>query len=217
MRRNGVIVYIIGVLFLLFVVVGCAPNNTDESNTDSDKSTNKDTDITELSFWAPFSGGDADFMKVMISDFNEENDDIQVDYLTVTDDEYYTKFRTSVTSNQAPDIAVAHASRIAELQSANLIENLNDSSEEAGIDWSTYNENIVSSTLIDGDHYGVPLDTHALIMFANKTILDKAGVLDEDGMPIIDEGVEGFKAFLSQIQENTDDSVFPISATSSGY
>ncbi|GGF22534.1 ABC transporter substrate-binding protein [Halobacillus andaensis] len=208
---KNVTVFIFMLASTLLFISGCS-NGNDESSEGSSES-----GVTELSFWAPFSGGDADFMKSMISDFNEEHEDVEVDYLTVTDDEYYTKFRTSVTSNQAPDIAIAHASRIAELQSANLIESIEGPAEEAGIDWDTYNENIVNATMIDDEHYGVPLDTHALIMFANKTILDEAGVLNDDGMPEVGEGAEGFKDFLTQIQENTEDDVFPLSATSSGY
>lgn len=208
---RNVSVFTLMLFFLLFLVAGCSSDtgSTSEGN-------GSGSDSTNLTFWAPFSGGDADFMKTMVADFNEQHEDIQVDYLTVSDDEYYTKLRTSITSNQAPEIAIAHSSRIAELQSANLIESLNNPASEAGLDWSTYNENVVNSAMVDDQHYGVPLDTHAEIMFVNKKILDEAGVLNESGLPEIGEGAEGFTEFLTQIKENTGKEIFPLSATSSG-
>lgn len=195
-------------VFSLSLIAGCSSDGGSTSEGGSD--------TTNLTFWAPFSGGDADFMKTMVDDFNEQHDDIKVDYLTVTADEYYTKLRTSVTSNQAPDIAIAHSSRIAELQSANLIENLDTLASDAELDWSTYNENLVNSAMVDDQHYGVPLDTHAEIMFVNKTVLDEAGVLNEEGLPELGEGAEGFTEFLTQIKENSGDDIFPLSTTSAG-
>ncbi|MCL7746820.1 ABC transporter substrate-binding protein [Halalkalibacter alkaliphilus] len=199
-----------GVVLLLLIFVGCS--------SDSDAAGDSaDPEATNLVFWAPFSGGDADFMRDLIANFNEAHEGIEVEYLTVPDSEYYTKIRTSVTSNQAPDIAISHASRIAELQSSNLIENLDEFASEAAVDWDSYNQNILSSTIINDQHFAIPLDTHALIMYANKDILEEAGVLDSNGLPIVGEGADGFIDFLSTIKENTSDDIFPLAATSSGY
>ncbi|WKA60342.1 ABC transporter substrate-binding protein [Planococcus shenhongbingii] len=207
---RNVSVFTLMLLSLLFLVAGCS------SDAGSGSTSGGESNTTKLTFWAPFSGGDADFMKAMVDDFNEQHEDIEVDYLTVTFDEYYTKLRTSVTSNQAPDIAIAHSSRIAELQSANLIESLDSPASKANLDWSTYNENVVNSAMVDNQHYGVPLDTHAEIMFVNKMLLDKAGVLNEEGLPVLGEGAEGFTEFLTQIKKSSGKEIFPLSSTSAG-
>ncbi|MFC0471765.1 extracellular solute-binding protein [Halalkalibacter kiskunsagensis] len=199
---------LLGLALFIFLVAGCSGDAGGDQT---------DSETTKLTFWAPFSGGDADFMKALIANFNEEHEEIEVDYLTVPDSEYYTKIRTSVTSNQAPDIAISHASRIAELQSSNLIERLDEIANDAQVDWDSYNQNILSATIVNDEHYAVPLDTHALIMFANKDILQEAGLLDENDMPIIEEGAEGFVQFLTAIKDNTAGDIFPLSATSSGY
>ena len=199
------------IILSLFVLAACSSDSNDSAK---DKG---ESGVTNLTFWAPFSGGDADFMKELINDFNGENEEIQVDYLTVSDSEYYTKLRTAITSKQAPDIAIAHASRIAELESTNLIEDLGEPAIEASVDWDSYNQNILSSTKVNDKHFAIPLDTHALIMFANKDILEDAGVLDENGLPDMGEGADDFIKFLTQIKNNTADEIFALSATSNGY
>ncbi|WHX99020.1 ABC transporter substrate-binding protein [Neobacillus sp. DY30] len=198
------------ILVLLFGLIACSSGGNEES------STIEENGVTKLTFWAPLSGGDGDFMKELVTKFNEENKEVQVELLNLKAEEYYTKIRTSVTSQQAPDVALAHASKLAELQSAKLIESIEKTSSDASIDWTTFSENIVNATIIDNEHYAIPLDTHALIMFANKKILDEAGLLSADGKPSIEPGAEGFIEFLKQVKKNSPAGTFPLAATSNG-
>ncbi|WHZ01463.1 ABC transporter substrate-binding protein [Neobacillus sp. YX16] len=198
------------ILVLAFGLIACSSGGKKET------SSSEGNGVTKLTFWAPLSGGDGDFMKELVTKFNEENKDVKVELLNLKAEEYYTKIRTSVTSQQAPDVALAHASKLAELQSANLIESIEKTSIDAKIDWTTFSENIVNATIIDNEHYAIPIDTHALIMFANKKILDEAGLLDADGKPSIEEGAEGFVEFLKQVKKNSPAGTFPLSATSNG-
>ncbi|WP_167578660.1 ABC transporter substrate-binding protein [Jeotgalibacillus proteolyticus] len=176
----------------------------------------EDNGKTNLTFWTPLSGGDGDFMKELVSEFNSENAEIEVELLNLKAEEYYTKMRTSVTSDQAPDVAIAHTSKLSELESANLIVSIEDAADSAGVEWDTFSENIVDATIIKDEHYAVPLDTHALIMYANNKILAEADLLDESGQPVIEDGEEGFIQFLEKIKENSPSGTFPLSATSTG-
>src|SRR5690606_14104262 len=90
-------------LILTFGLIACS-NGSNEKSGSSDTN---ETGVTKLTFWTPLSGGDGDFMKGLVEDFNEANDDVEVEILNLKAEEYYTKFRTSVTSNQAPDIALS--------------------------------------------------------------------------------------------------------------
>ena len=36
----------------------------------------------------------------------------------------------------------------------------------------------------DGKTYGVPLDTHPIVLYYNKDVLGAAGQLDENGLPV---------------------------------
>lgn len=193
---------------LTFGLIACSSSET-EGNKSSDG-------VTNLSFWVPLSGGDGDFMRELVNQFNEQHEDVNVEILNLKAEEYYTKIRTSVTSNQAPDIALSHTSKLAELQSSNMIESIEETAKTANVDWSTFSENIVNGTIINDEHYAIPLDTHALIMYVNKSIVEEAGLLDSNGLPTIEPGAEGFLKFLQKVQSNTDSSIFPLSATSNG-
>src|SRR5690606_11754883 len=94
------------------------------------------------------------------------------------------------------------------------VEKLTAEAKNIGIDWKRFNPNILRSVLYEEDYYGVPLDTHALVMYYNKDWLSKAGVLDEAGRPVIPTGAEGFKSFLEQIRRTVPPDIAPLAQPS---
>ena len=43
---------------------------------------------------------------------------------------------------------------------------------------------------VDGKQYAVPFDTHPIVLYYNKDLLEKAGLLGEDGLP---KGLDGLR------------------------
>lgn len=211
-------------MVLLVYVLSACSSSSNTSNQGQIESGNKQGDsgkiggneVITLKYWGLFSGGDAEFMNAMVDKFNETHSDVQVEMLNLKWEEYYTKLRTAIVAKQGPDVAVAHTSKLAELVPAGMITNLDEVSQQAGIDWNSFNSNILNATMFDGKHMAVPLDTHALIMYYNKKILGNAGLLDADGKPAMEPGAEGFVTFLSQVKEKTADDIMPFVATSNG-
>ncbi|CAG7649710.1 hypothetical protein PAESOLCIP111_05932 [Paenibacillus solanacearum] len=202
---------VLSTVLLTGVMAGCGKEPAAGSNEGGSKPA-----AVQLKYWAPFSGGDGDFMKELVTKFNGSHSDIQVEILNLKAEEYYTKLQTSIASNQAPDIAIAHASKLAELTSAKMIQELSGTAQKAGIDWNTYSKNILSSTIVDGKNYAVPLDTHALILFANESIMKDAGLVDANGKVKLEAGKDGFMKTLQAIKSKAPAGVFPVAATSSG-
>ena len=54
---------------------------------------------------------------------------------------------------------------------------------------------------VDGKMYGVPLDIHSIILYYNKDMLKKAGLLGDDGKP---KGLDGLDNFNAAIKKLTD-------------
>jgi multiple sugar transport system substrate-binding protein len=204
--------FLILMLLAVTALAGCSSGSEETSGGKNESAGKK----IELNYWVPFSGGDGDFMKAMVEEFNKTNPDIHVKMLNLKWEEYYTKLRTSVAANQGPDVAVAHTSKLGELVPANTIEQLDPIVEKAGIKWDSFNENILDSTVFEGKHMAIPLDTHAMIMFYNKKILSDAGLLGDNGEPKMEPGSEGFVQFLKQVQEKAPKNVMPFVATSNG-
>ena len=54
----------------------------------------------------------------------------------------------------------------------------------------------------DGKQYAVPLDIHSIILYYNKDLLKKAGLLGDDGKPKGLDGVANFDAALAKLTAN---------------
>jgi multiple sugar transport system substrate-binding protein len=189
-----------------------APEQTAPAAGGNESGTKAET--VNLKYWTPLSGGDGDYMKAMVDKFNESQKEVQVEMLNFPSAEYYTKLRTAVASKQGPDVAIAHTSKLPELIPANAMESLDEVAEEAGIDWGTFNPNILNALISEGKHMAIPLDTHAQIMFYNKKILRDAGLLDSNDKPNIPPGPDGFLAYLADIKSKVPADVMPFATTS---
>ncbi|MNS31455.1 hypothetical protein D3C72_635120 [compost metagenome] len=78
------------------------------------------------------------------------------------------------------------------------------------MDWSTYNQNILDASVYDSKHYAVPIDTHPFIMYYNKALLKTAGLLGEDGKPMMEQSADGFIKFLTALKEKLPKGKYPF-------
>ena len=69
-------------------------------------------ETTTLQYWTLFAGGDGDAMETLVDRFNDEHDSIQIERERQPFDEYYDKLFTSMTGDDAPDLAVFHTPQI---------------------------------------------------------------------------------------------------------
>ncbi|MGM0500745.1 MAG: ABC transporter substrate-binding protein, partial [Bacillota bacterium] len=157
-------------------------------------------EVVTVDYWNLFGGGDAEFMDEIVEEFNAAHENIEVDVTRLEWEEYYTKLKTATASGNGPDIAISHVTRVKELADEGLIVALNELGENAGIDWSEYNSNILSGSEIDGEIYAVPLDTHPLVFYYNKEYLAEADLLAEDGTPKM-EG--SFMEFMEKLKSDS--------------
>ncbi|MHA6482531.1 ABC transporter substrate-binding protein [Paenibacillus sp. strain BS8-2] len=172
-------------------------------------------DAIRLNYWTPFSGGDNQFMTEMVEKFNAEQDEIVVEQTNSRLDDYYSRLRTAILAGNAPDIAIIHTTSMPQFVQNGYIEDLTEAAKEIGLDWSQFTPNIRKATEYSGHSYGIPLDTHALVMYYNKEHLRAAGVLDEaTGKPIIGPGPEGFRQFLEQLKATVPGNVAPLAMPS---
>ncbi|GIO37656.1 sugar ABC transporter substrate-binding protein [Paenibacillus antibioticophila] len=188
---------------------GASTNGGAAENNNGSASSGGEEKVT-LSFWTLFSGGDGDNMQAMIDAFNKEHPNIQVKNTKLEWGEYYTKLITAVGNGNGPDIGISHTSRLPDLVDQGVVSELDGIADEAGVDWSTFNQNILDATIMNGTHYAVPIDTHPFIMYYNKKLLNEAGLLDEQGKPVMEQSADGFVAFLTTLKEKLPQKVTPF-------
>lgn len=118
-------------------------------------------------WWDFLAGGDGVRMKQMISDFNAEHEgEIVIDGTTLEwGVPFYTKVQTSVAVGEAPDVMTYHASRIPLGVQQNLLQELTaDDFATMGLGEDDFAPSIWDSVTADGAQYGVPLDTHPIVL-----------------------------------------------------
>lgn len=235
---KGKMMYLMLVLTLVFIcLMGCSKSegtngnategkgNTTDSNTLAD--INEDgtvnnpeaikIDKDKLVFWSLFSGGDGGFLDEIIKNYNATSPTKQVQSIMLVWADYYTKLQTAVAVKKGPDIGVSHVSKLPELVDQGVVVALDDILEELGVDLTTlYSQNSIDSVTFDGKIYGIPLDTHAEILYFNNDILKQAGIsLNAEGKLDI-QSVSDFKAILDQIKAVLPEGYSTVSLSNQG-
>lgn len=147
-------------------------------------------DSGSVEYWTLFGGGDGKTMASMVEQVTKEHG-IPIDVQRTSD--YYTRLYTSLIGNEAPDVAIIHASRMEEY--SDLVEPLTD---EIGTD--PYLDTIVDRGVVDGEQLAVPLDAHPFGLYYNKDLFEEAG-LDPEDPP---NSPQKFQEAATRITKNTD-------------
>lgn len=178
------------------------------------------TTPVKVVFWDFFGGGDGVRMKQIIADFNKSQADIQIDNSTLPwGAPFYTKIHTAVVAGQTPDLMTYHMSAMPRgIKAGDLHAISEEDLKSVGLSSASFLPSLVNTELSiskiqtgAAKLYAVPLDTHTLVMYYNKDILKKAGVLGADGLPTGMTGIAAFTKTLEQIKAKTG--VLPIATS----
>lgn len=166
----------------------------------------------EITFWSHFGGEDGKYLNNMVEEYQELHPEVKIEHLEVTNEDYYTKFKTGITSGEGPDVSTGDANRLVEFKEAGLVEDITPYAEDAGVDWDSFNQNVLDTCIVDGEHLAIPLSSYVTIMFANKKLLEDADMLrlNEDGVVDLGSTPEELLAFLEEYQEKKPDDVYTI-------
>jgi multiple sugar transport system substrate-binding protein len=156
-------------------------------------------------WWDFLGGGDGVRMKKLIEDFNTEHAGaIKIDATTLEwGTPFYAKVQTSAAVGEAPDVMTYHASRIPLAVSQGILDPITaDDWTKMGLGLADFAEATWNAVTIDGVQYAVPLDTHPIVLYYNKDLLEKAGMLEADGTPKGMDSKEGFTATLQALKDS---------------
>jgi multiple sugar transport system substrate-binding protein len=176
---------------------------------------------TKIVFWDFFGGGDGIRMKQIVDEFNASQSEIQVERTTQPwGAPFYTKIHTAVVAGQTPDIMTYHVSAMPRGLANKDIRAITDAElAAAGLKVGDFQQNLVRSLRSIAKEqtgtealYAIPLDTHTSVIYYNKDLLKKAGVLGADGKPTGLTGLASFTKTLQTIKDKTG--VLPMAFSS---
>jgi multiple sugar transport system substrate-binding protein len=157
-----------------------------------------------LSFWHPLSGPDGKTMGELLNGYMATEGATPVrQTVLAAGAPYYTKLAMAGAGGRAPDLAVMHASRVADHVAGGLLDPWDlDLLAEFGVTQEQFPERIWEKMVVDGDLVSIALDSHPFVLFYNTEIAEAAGALGEDGLlrPVSDP--EDFREMALEMGAN---------------
>ena len=161
---------------------------------------------TETVVWWDFlGGGDGVRMKQLIADFNKEMaGKIEIQGTTLDwGVPFYSKVQTSTAVGQGPDVMTYHASRIPLAVSQKTLSEISaDDMKAMGLGADSFAKATWDAVHVDGKQYAVPFDTHPIVLYYNKDLLAKSGLIGDDGLPKGLDGLDNFNAALKKLKDD---------------
>ncbi len=155
-------------------------------------------------WWDFLGGGDGVRMKKLIEDFNTEHKDaIEIQATTLAwGTPFYAKVQTSAAVGEGPDMMTYHASRIPLAVSESTLSEISAADMTAmGLSGDSFASATWDAVHVDGKQYAVPFDTHPIVLYYNKDLLNKAGLIGPDGLPQGLDGLDNFNAALKKLKD----------------
>ncbi|HZX25697.1 MAG TPA: extracellular solute-binding protein [Telluria sp.] len=159
----------------------------------------------EVRLWTLLSGGDGARMAALINDFNASQNEVRVVSTTLKWGEpFYTKLITATVVGAGPDLATVHLSRMTNLAGGGVLRPIAPQElAAAGLRGEDYFPRQWEKSHYQGSLYAVPLDLHPLVLYYNKRLAGRAGLLDARGQLKPIEGIDALTAAFRAVKEKT--------------
>jgi multiple sugar transport system substrate-binding protein len=155
------------------------------------------TDLTQ-------ANGECGIIQVLTNKFNAENEfGITVETQNIDWFTYYDQLSSTLAGGNPPDIAVMHRLSLFDYASRGLVMPLADGFAQVGIDVNDFTANALDAASYDGTIYAMPWDVHALLWHVNVDLMAEAGLVDDNGAPILPSSREELLQQAQLVKEKT--------------
>ena len=165
-----------------------------------------------MTVWNPFTGPDGTFFSGIVEAFNAETPQCAVTVQTQPGAEYISRLEAAAAGRQLPQVIAAGYDALPQLAANGIITPIDDLAAAAGLDATQFPEAIWNAGLWKDQRFGVPIDTHPMLMFYDKARFTEAGL--DPSVPPTDR--ESFEAAITAINEKTDADGYQMVASGPG-
>lgn len=150
------------------------------------------------------ANGECGIIQVLTNKFNAENEfGITVKTQNIDWFTYYDQLASTLAGGNPPDIAVLHRLSLFDYASRDLVMPLGEGFEQVGIDVDDFTANALDAASFDGTVYAMPWDVHALLWHVNVDLMAEAGLVTDDGEPILPSSPEELLEHAQIVKEET--------------
>ncbi len=128
--------------------------------------------------------GECGIITSLINQFDAENPDINV-VVNVVEWPGYDQLTAQMAAGDPPDIVTMHQSVISDYQSRGLLRPIDDILEQAGISAASFTPAGIAGVTRNGEIFGMPFDTWAMLFHINMNYFEQAGLVNADGTPVL--------------------------------
>jgi multiple sugar transport system substrate-binding protein len=147
---------------------------------------------------------ECEVIQILTNAFNAAGNGITVEKLGGQNwADYYPQLSTTFAGGEPPDVAVMHQSKLADFASRDLLLDIGDEIAAAGVDYSDYTAPAQAAGQFEGTTYAVPFDLHGMLLHINMDLFAEAGLVDENGDPILPTSTAELLAQAAQFEEAT--------------
>jgi multiple sugar transport system substrate-binding protein len=166
----------------------------------------------DLVVWNPFTGPDGNFFNQIVDNFNAEHDTITVTVQTQPGAEYIQRLEAAASANQLPHVIAAGYDALPMLVENGVVVPIDDFVDRAGMGAGDFPEAIWNASRWRDQQVGVPIDTHPIVFFYNKSLFEQAG-LDPENPPT---DRDSFEQAIQAINDQTDADGYQMVASGPG-
>ncbi|OON62883.1 ABC transporter substrate-binding protein [Massilia sp. KIM] len=173
----------------------------------------------EVRMWTLLSGGDGARMRALVERFNASQREVRVVSTTLKWGEpFYTKLITSSVVGEGPDIATVHLSRMVNLAGGGVLRPIApEELRAAGLNGADFYPRQWTKSHYQGRLYAIPVDLHPLVLYYNKQLVGRAGLLGADGRLKPIEGVDALTRAFGAVRQATGRPGMTMESSQSSY
>lgn len=153
---------------------------------------------TKITLWTLFGGGEGYIMTSLVEQFNAEHPDIVLEEQIIEWGQYYNKLMTGLLAGEAPNVGIMHLAVLPDYASRGVLNPIDDGVPAGFTD--KFLPNIIAQAQYDNSLYAIPIDTHPMVLYYNKTVLAEAGIAEENMIP---KTWDDLMANAKQVKEKT--------------
>lgn len=179
-RRNVFALILCAALITLSALTGCGPasqssNGGPQADGNAVQSSDKKVKVTHYCI----GSDDKNWIGEVMPEFEKQNPNIKMEFLTVPYEEFDTKLTTMVAGGNPPDVTTHYGSGgFIEYYNKGMILELTPYMEKDGYDpvAAGIPQDLMDIYKENGKYYGIPVSSYVSVLFYNKDIFDQAGI-----------------------------------------